>query len=106
MAVWLLSRSASGRMHERHGKDFRSSPRRLRSGMESLFFKPHRRRLAGMPRSRSLDGGEVSPVRSRRAHAAGLAEAADRIFKTKCDDRVVFDDQDVIRQAFAHDSIR
>jgi len=37
MAVWLLSRSASGRMHERHGKDFRSSPRRLRSGMESLF---------------------------------------------------------------------
>jgi len=56
-----------GRRHVRAG------PRRVRGGLARLPAKAIRGRLSGLARSAGMDGGKVSPLRSRRADAAGLA---------------------------------
>src|SRR5258705_1956679 len=40
--------------------------------MARILIKPYRGRFPGMARSARLDGGEVSPLQSGRADAAGL----------------------------------
>jgi hypothetical protein len=51
-------------------------PRRFRARMGSVLTEPDRGRFSGVARSTGMDCREVPPLRSRRAHAAGLEAVA------------------------------
>src|SRR6266576_2447998 len=76
MGLRLLSGFASGRTSERYRRDLRPSPRRFRARMDSVLIEADRGRFSGVARSTGMDGREISPLRSGRAHAAGLEAVA------------------------------
>jgi hypothetical protein len=77
MGVRLLSGIAPGRTSGRNRRHLRRCPRRFRASVDFVSIKTHRSRFPGVARSTGIDCREISSLRSRRAHAAGL-EAAER----------------------------
>src|SRR6267142_1989330 len=75
MDLRVLPRQSPPRVHERHLGNVRTGPYRLRSGMGSVFIEADPGRFPGVARTTGMDCREVPPLRSRRAHAAGLEAA-------------------------------
>src|SRR5882762_500598 len=76
MGLRLLSGFVSARTSERYRRDLRTSPRRFRARMGSVLTEPDGGRFSGVARRTGMDCREISPLRSRRAYAAGLEAVA------------------------------